>query len=104
MNDKAQACGSVSSTEFGPVRFSGLVTEHPAGNYVSYEAFSTLRDAARALYNATIAEPGVRLTTHSQELRDVAKSAGEDLRALLLATAPNTEGKRPAQGTDAGPV
>ncbi|MEW6479742.1 MAG: hypothetical protein AB1455_09855 [Pseudomonadota bacterium] len=50
----------------------------------------TLRKTARAFYNATVAAPGVRITSNSKSLTDAAKSAGEDLRAALLATLPNT--------------
>lgn len=55
------------------------------------ERHDTLRKTARAFYNSTVATPGVRITSSSEALRDAAKSAGEDLRAALLATLPNTE-------------
>lgn len=84
----------------GPTRWTGLVTAHERGGYVAYgdylaavqkrdAAMAELREAARAFYNATIAAPGVRLSSHSAELRDIAKAAGEDLRALLVASGPN---------------
>lgn len=51
--------------------------------------FDALREAARAFYNATVGQPGMRLTTADEALRDEAKAAGERLRALLVASGPN---------------
>lgn len=53
-----------------------------------------LREAARAFYNATVGQPGIRLTTANEALRDEAKAAGERLRALLVASGPNVLGNR----------
>ena len=95
--------GENAMTE-GPVRLTGLVTAHERGGYVAYgeylEAVQTrdanledLREAARAFYNATIAAPGVRLSTHSTELRDIARAAGEELRALLVDLRSGSKGR-----------
>lgn len=55
------------------------------------EKCAKLRAAARAFYNATVAAPGVRISSHSEALRDAADSAGKELRALLVLTEqPNT--------------
>jgi hypothetical protein len=89
-----------SGEGLGPTRWTGLVAAHERGGYVAYgdhleavqkrdAALAELREAARAFYNATIAAPGVRLSSHSAELRDIAKAAGEDLRALLVDLGPN---------------
>jgi hypothetical protein len=104
----SQPLGLGSSEGLGPTRWTGLVTTHERGGYVAYgdylEAMQTrdaklaeLREAARAFYNATIAAPGVRLSSQSAELRDIAKAAGEELRALLVDLGPNVRANRPTR-------
>lgn len=52
-----------------------------------------LHEAARAFYNATVADTTVRITTKSSEKRDAVVAAGERLRAAL-ASAPVADRQR----------
>ena len=67
----------------------GLLDLMRAVQAAERERFAELREVSRAFYNATVGQPGLRLTTADEAMRDAAKDAGECLRALLVASWPN---------------
>jgi hypothetical protein len=55
------------------------------------EPVANLFQAAKDFYNATVAEPRLRLSSDDPEVRDAAKSAGERLRAAIKAARTSDE-------------
>lgn len=54
-----------------------------------------LRKAAKGFYNATVAQPALRMSSASKQIVDEAEEAGERLRALIVEpTAPSPQRSR----------